>query len=316
MSLLERVYFLHAELSANRYPNSKTLIEAFEISQPTARRDFAYLRDRLLAPLAFDHQQNGFYYTQDDFNLPFENSPRIVFLLGMLSRLAEETGLSELPEIRQLEKRLASMVGQEDGHITESIHCEWVEVEHPDPAIFDTIIEAVVKKRQLRIAYRSPAKKTTERLVEPLKLINYQGRWYLSAWCLLRGDRRMFHLARIGSAELGEKANAVIAATAKAADNLDRSFGIFKGPPRYIAEILFTGTAAELVKNQVWHKDQEIKETIEGAVLRIPVHDDREIMMKVLQYGGQAVIMGPSHLQQRMIKALQDMRNIYGCLSR
>ncbi len=50
MSLLERIYFLHAELSANRYPNSKTLIEAFEISQPTARRDFAYLRDRLLAP--------------------------------------------------------------------------------------------------------------------------------------------------------------------------------------------------------------------------------------------------------------------------
>ena len=113
MSLLERIYFLHAELSANRYPNSKTLIEEFEISQPTARRDFAYLRDRLLAPLAFDHQQNGFYYTQDDFNLPFENSPRIVFLLGMLSRLAEETGLSQLPEIRQLEKRLASMVGQE-----------------------------------------------------------------------------------------------------------------------------------------------------------------------------------------------------------
>ena len=258
MSLLERIYFLHAELSANRYPNSKTLIEEFEISQPTARRDFAYLRDRLLAPLAFDHRQNGFYYTQDDFNLPFVNSPRIVFLLGMLGRLAEETGLADLPEIRQLEKRLASMVGQEDAHITDSIHCEWVEVEYPDPAIFDTIIEAVVKKRQLRIAYRSPSKQQTDRVIEPLKLINYQGRWYLSAWCLLRNDQRVFHLARIGSAKLGDKANLAIAATASSADNLDRSFGIFKGPPRYVAEILFTGTAAELVKNQVWHKDQHI----------------------------------------------------------
>ena len=88
MSLLERVYFLHQQLSENRYPNSRTLMEEFEVSLPTARRDFAYLRDRLLAPIEFDQQKNGFYYTQDEFSLPFENSPRIIFLLGMLGRLA------------------------------------------------------------------------------------------------------------------------------------------------------------------------------------------------------------------------------------
>ncbi len=197
MSLLERIYFLHQQLTENRYPNSKTLMAEFEISLPTARRDFAYLRDRLLAPIEFDQKKNGFHYTEDDFNLPFENSPRILFLLGMLNRLAKETGLADLPEIKQLEKRLSAMVGRDYTHITDSIHCEWVEVEHPNPAIFDTIIEAIVKKRQLRITYRSPAKENTERSVEPLKLINYQGRWYLSAWCLLREGHRTFHVARI-----------------------------------------------------------------------------------------------------------------------
>ncbi|MEJ2058123.1 MAG: hypothetical protein P8X39_09835, partial [Desulfofustis sp.] len=128
MSLLERIYFLHQQLTENRYPNSRTLMAEFEISQPTARRDFAYLRDRLLAPLEFDQQKHGFYYTEDDFNLPFDTSPRIIFLLGMLNRLAAETGLSDLPELKQLEKRLSSMVGQNYTHITVSIHCEWVEV--------------------------------------------------------------------------------------------------------------------------------------------------------------------------------------------
>ncbi len=47
-----------------------------------------------------------------------------------------------------------------------------------------------------------------------------------------------------------------------ASADLDRSFGIFKGPPRYTAEILFTGTAAELIRNQVWHKDQVMVENI------------------------------------------------------
>ena len=110
MSLLERIYFFHDELSRNRYPNSRALMREFEISLPTARRDIAYLRDRLLAPLEYDSRKNGYYYSEDSFSLPFENSPRIVFLLGMLGKLAEETGLSELPEIRQLEKRLSSMV--------------------------------------------------------------------------------------------------------------------------------------------------------------------------------------------------------------
>ncbi|MCG6930407.1 MAG: transcriptional regulator [Desulfofustis sp.] len=308
MSLLERVYFLHRQLIENRYPNSRTLMEEFEISQPTARRDIAYLRDRLLAPIGFDQQQNGFYYTETGFDLPFANSPRIVFLLGMLNRLAEETGLSGLPEIRQLENRLSAMVGRDQAHISDSIHCEWVEVEHPDARIFDTIIEAIVKRRQLCIEYRSPAKQNTSRTVEPLKLINYQGRWYLSAWCLLRGAHRTFHLARITAAELAAK---IAASSDHTGQDLDRSFGIFKGPPRYTAHIRFTGTAAELVRNQTWHKDQRMNEQETGIVLHIPVHDDREIIMKILQYGSMAEVIGPPALRERLGEELQSMNEIY-----
>ena len=308
MSLLERVYFLHQQLTENRYPNSRTLIEEFEISLPTARRDFAYLRDRLLAPIEFDQQKNGFFYTQDEFSLPFENSPRIVFLLGMLGRLAEETGLRDLPEMKQLEKRLSAMVGQESAHLSNSIHCEWVEVEYPDPTIFDTIIESIVKKRQLAISYRSPSKKNTNRTVAPLKLINYQGRWYLSAWCLLRKGHRTFHVARFVSAALTDN---FLDAPDLIDQDLDRSFGIFKGLPKYNAEILFSGTAAELVKNQVWHKDQKIEEVKEGTLLKIPVHDDREFMMKVLQYGNLAKVLNPGELALKIKTELGKAISLY-----
>ena len=309
MSLLERVYFLHQQLCADRFPNSRTLMREFEVSLPTARRDFAYLRDRLLAPIEFDREKNGFYYTRDEFSLPFENSPRIIFLLGMLGRLAEETGLRDLPEMKQLEKRLAAMVGQNYAHLTDSIHCEWVEVEYPDPIIFDTIIEAIVKSQQLAISYRSPAKEHTGRTVAPLKLINYQGRWYLSAWCRLRNGHRTFHVARIVEARLAKK---VFEAPESDAPELDRSFGIFKGPPRYTAEILFTGTAAELVKNQVWHGDQVTEETGAGTLLKIPVHDDREIVMKILQYGAQAKVLRPESLLRKTSREVALMMQMYG----
>ena len=60
MSLLERVYSFHQDLLRQRYPNATTLVDRFEVSLATARRDIAYLRDRLMAPLAFDNRRNGF----------------------------------------------------------------------------------------------------------------------------------------------------------------------------------------------------------------------------------------------------------------
>lgn len=308
MSLLERVYFFHNELTRNRYPNARTLMREFEISQPTARRDIAYLRDRLLAPLAYDQKKNGFYYEDQSFNLPFVNNSRIVFLLGMLSRIAEETGLKDLPEIRQLEQRLAAMTGQDYERLHDIIHCEWIEVEHPDPHIFDTIIDAIVRKYQLNITYQSPTKETTTREIEPLRLINYQGRWYLRAWCNEKNEPRTFLLARIKTASFSLKK---LKEHLHTDEDFDATFGIFIGSVKYHAQILFTGSAAQIVKNQVWHKHQRIKEIDKGIILELPVSDDREAIMKILQYGRQAEVLTPIHLRETIAEESKCIGRMY-----
>ena len=110
MSLLERIYSFHSRIQAGRFPNASDLAEEFEVSPATAHRDIAYLRDRLLAPLKFDPRQNGYFYQEEGFRLPLEDSPRIVLFLGMLSSMASETGLETLPELKLLQKKLSSMV--------------------------------------------------------------------------------------------------------------------------------------------------------------------------------------------------------------
>jgi predicted DNA-binding transcriptional regulator YafY len=299
MGLLERIYHFHEELKSNRYPNATSLVEQFEVSSATARRDIAYLRDRLLAPILFDQRKNGFYYTEEDFGLPFEKSPKIVLLLGMLSKIADEAGLGALPEVRSLEMRLARLVFPDYSKLVEAIHCEWVEVEAISPAIFDKIIEATVKKRLLGISYRSALAQESERVLEPLRLVNYQGRWYVLAYCRLRRDIRLFHIARIGKAEVSKESF-----KRQSEDNynsyLNSAFGIFKGKPLFNATILFTSTAAELIRQQRWHRDQIIEEVEEGIMLHLPVNDDREIVMKILQYGSMARVIGPTELCRRV----------------
>lgn len=309
MSLLERLYFFHDELKRKRYPNATLLVEQFEISSATARRDIAYLRDRLLAPIEFSHNQNGFYYTDDGFGLPFEDSPKISFLLGMLGKLAEEAGLGELREVKQLEKRLTSMIFPDYHKIVEAIHCEWIEVESIRSAIFESIIESIVKMKLLEISYRSVSGEETVRKVEPLKLINYQGRWYLSAYCTMRKMIRLFHISRISKASIS---NTVIKEpTTLPTDYFNKCFGIFKGEIRYEAQIRFFSKAAELVQYQLWHKDQIIIKEKDSIVLKLPVNDDREIMMKILQYGALAEVISPRNLKEKVVKEVGKMNNLY-----
>jgi len=311
MSLLERIYSFHSLIQAGRFPNAVDLAEEFEVSPATAHRDIAYLRDRLLAPLHFDQRKNGYYYEEDDFRLPFEDSPRIVLFLGVLSSMASEAGLETLPELKQLQKKLSSMVLTHQEHIEDLIHCEWVEVQPVDKKVFDRVISGLLESMQLEINYtKEYGQPGTSRRVDPLKLVHYQGRWYLLAWCRLRQGKRLFHLSRIQSIQTtGQQVEHRL----QPDDNyLTGVFGIFKGKARFTATIALTGKAADTVREQHWHPDQQIEQTKTGILLHLPVADDRELIMKVLQFGDEAEVIAPETLREKIKERITAMANRYG----
>lgn len=309
MSQLERIYAFHQKLKNNRFPNARTLVEEFELSRATAHRDINYLRDRLLAPLAFNSAQNGYYYTDNDFTLPFEDSPKLLFFMGLLKKMADEAGLANLPEMNKLEKRLSQLIAPGYERLMENVLCQWIEVENLAPAIFESIIEAVLQKKYLEILYTSANAQESKRTLEPLQLINYQGSWYLLAYCYMREDHRMFHMARIANAATGKRLERQSHPVPES--YLDDAFGIFTGMTRYHAKILFTGTAAEMVRRQHWHKKQTIEQCENGIILTLPVTDDREVMMKILQYGSMAKVLEPDSLQKRVSNEAKQMANLY-----
>ncbi len=310
MSLLERIYSFHSRIQSGRYPNANDLAEEFEVSPATAHRDIAYLRDRLLAPLKFDQRKNGYFYEEEHFRLPFEDSPRIVLFLGVLSSMASEAGLETLPELQQLQRKLSTMVLGHHEHIEDLIHCEWVEVQPVDQDVFDTVITALLEGRQLEIQYiKQYGQPAGRRCIDPLKLVNYQGRWYLLAWCRLRQGRRLFHLSRIHQIRTSEQP--VEHRFQPGDDYLTGVFGIFKGKASFTAVIALTGKAADTVRDQHWHPDQQIEQTDTGILLRLPVADDRELLMKVLQFGEEATVIAPDALRTKIRKKIERMAQRY-----
>ena len=68
---LARIMAIDQAVRAGRWPNARTLAEQLEVQPRTIRRDIAYMRDQLRAPLEFDAARHGFYYTEPAYRLPY-----------------------------------------------------------------------------------------------------------------------------------------------------------------------------------------------------------------------------------------------------
>ena len=114
-------------------------------------------------------------------------------LVVALRTLAETPGLAEPePVLRALAKVEAAA-----GSAAEP--AERVEVELVgDDAVLPVVREALEGKRALFLRYWTAGRdETTERVVDPLRLVTADGHAYLEAWCRLAEGVRMFHLGRV-----------------------------------------------------------------------------------------------------------------------
>jgi predicted DNA-binding transcriptional regulator YafY len=64
---LSRIARIDAEIHSGRYPNAETLAAELEVSPRTILRDIEYLRITYNAPIEYDFNERGFYYTEPTF---------------------------------------------------------------------------------------------------------------------------------------------------------------------------------------------------------------------------------------------------------
>jgi proteasome accessory factor C len=70
----------------------------------------------------------------------------------------------------------------------------------------ERLTRAVDQRRQVRLDYYVPTRdQSTERVVDPLRVVNAEGNAYLEAWCHVAEDQRLFRLDRISSAVVLEE---------------------------------------------------------------------------------------------------------------
>jgi predicted DNA-binding transcriptional regulator YafY len=205
MNRIDRLYALVEELRAAglRGRTARQLADHFEVSVRTIERDLSAL-GQAGVPLATKRGRTGGYTLDRSMSLPPLNfTPREAAAVAVALSRSEHV-LFKRDARSALQKIVAAMperAAEEARDAADKVRLLVQPVPDPDPEVAEIIWRAVRDNHVLRIRYTDVGGVETTREVEPQQIVVGPNGSYLTAWCHLRKDDRVFRLDRITRAE-------------------------------------------------------------------------------------------------------------------
>ena len=213
-------------------------------------------------------------------------------LVVALRSLREVSG----PEERDAVERALGKLEAATGGVSAVADTVDVHVDQVDPEIRTAVDEALRDSRRMHIRYYVPARdETTERDVDPMRLVFSEGHGYLEAWCHRAEEGRLFRLDRISAATVLDAA----AEPPAEARPKDLSRGLFSPDPDDPLAVL------DLTANAAWVAEYYPTESVErhqGGGVRISLRysDEGWLQRLVLQLGGEGTLVEPRTVAERV----------------
>jgi proteasome accessory factor C len=220
-------------------------------------------------------------------------------LLTALRTLRDITADADRQAVDRAIGKLETAAGE-----AESAH---VHVEPADPAIAETVNRALTERRRLHLTYDVPSRdETTERDVDPMRLVVSEGRSYLEAWCRLAGDVRLFRLDRIAAAKLLD----LPSEPPTDATPRDLSNGMFQPSEADLLATVRLAPPARWVAE--YYPTESVEEAPDGALLvRLRVADTAWLQRLVLRLGGHATVVDPADLHDQIAATARTALDAY-----
>ena len=321
MDRTERFHLIDQMLCNQRVVTRAQFLDSLEVSPATFKRDLEYLRDRLAAPIVWDHERRGYCYDQaaggTQFQLPglWFNTSEIQALLSMDALLENLQPGVLSNHIEPLRSRIRMLLDDGDHSVDEKARRIRI-IPQAAKAYrsenFQALCQALLSRKCIDMTYYSrPADSRSERRVSPQRLIYYRDNWYLDAWCHLRSGLRSFSIDAIKALEISAE-TALEVDAAELNRELESGYGIFSGAETQEAVLRFSPEIARWISRETWHPQQSSDYDENGYyILRVPYSQDTELVMDILKYGGEVEVMAPVELRARVKQRIDTMQALY-----
>lgn len=214
MSQNERIYKIDQLLNNHQVVPIATFLERLEVSLATFKRDIAYMRDRLNAPIEFNRELGGYQlgtqrYHGERYELPcLWFAPEEIHALITMQQLLQNLDGSGMlsGHVQPLLSRLKMVIADKSNlgdDFEHRIKVKNVGYRNIKMEYFPAIASSTLQRKRIKIIYR--ARSTDQEMareVSPQRISYYKGNWYLEAWCHVRNNMRIFSMDCIHHVEL------------------------------------------------------------------------------------------------------------------
>lgn len=325
MGNTDRLYRIESLIKSRGHVSFDDLLETLEISRATLKRDLAYLRDRMGAPIEYDRFLGGYTLRPqgqdgrgDRHELPglwFSERELYALLTAhqLLSEIETEGVLSR--HLHPLLERIHGLLGTDGLEAADVMKRVKIltPAKRPVPSQwFERVTEALVKRRRLEMRYLTRSRGASGlRVVSPQRMVHYRATWYLDAYCHKALGLRRFALDAIEQAQvLEEKAKDIALKTVQF--EMDAGYGIYAGGKPHWAVLVFQKQAAQWISHEQWHPQQQSRWLEDGRFeLRLPYVQETEVVMDVLRHGPEVEVVSPPALVRRVAESLAAASRLY-----
>lgn len=196
---LIRISKIHKKILSHSYPNSNELAKELETSVVTISRDIEFMRDSLLAPIAYDAFERGYYY-YENFDMPnYSLSDKDVEVLAsakMLLSHFKDTPLYD--DAKNIIDLLSQTVikNNEPEYIKRIAIPARPQIKY-DKLIWNTLWDAIKQNKIVEFDYNGRWNtETTHRRVRPYQLLMDDG-IFLFGYAEERNAERIYSITRI-----------------------------------------------------------------------------------------------------------------------
>lgn len=211
-------------------------------------------------------------------------------LIVALRALAAVPGIEEHDAVDRALVKLEAAAGEAAGAAASLTVA--VESDELEQRVLAAARSGLREHQRLHLRYLVASRdETTERDVDPMRLLSVDGRWYLEAWCHRAEDTRLFRLDRVETIELLD----VDGTPPEQARPREVGPGVFRPSPDDEVVRLHLEPAAAWVAEQFPLEHAERRD--DGSlVVDLRTADPAWLTRLVWQLGGTARVLEPAHL--------------------
>ncbi|PHS13232.1 MAG: transcriptional regulator [Blastopirellula sp.] len=306
LTRIQRLLQLLGILQGGRPQNVDSLAQSCGVSRRTIFRDLETLRAAGV-PLAFDADSQRYRIPDTYFLGPTNlDAEEALSVMVLCHELGDGTGLpyysSARRAVTKLENSLPKRLKAELQQVSNSVEIKFNPVAQTEESkeTYQALVDAVGKKRCVRISYRSLFdNETIQTKLSPYKLLFSRHSWYVIARSSIHRAARTFKIGRIADLELTDDTYQ-IPAKFSIAKVLKNAWHMIpeEGPDQRVV-VRFAPLVASNVAEVQWHKSQRIEWNEDGSIdFHVTVSGLREMSWWILGYGDKAEVLEPPEMQE------------------